>query len=55
MNFTNNQKRERELRAARARGQAEGLGKKNDWKTRKAKEDFRRPAFQGTELEKKND
>lgn len=53
MNFTSKQKRQRELRAARSRGQAEGLGKKNDWKTRKAKEDFHRPEFQGTELEKK--
>jgi len=53
MNFTNKQKRQREQRAARARGQAEGLGKKNDWKTRKAREDFHRPAFQGTELEGK--
>lgn len=53
MNFTHKQKRQRELRAARSRGQAEGLGKKNDWKSQKAKDEFRRPAFQGTELEKK--
>lgn len=55
MNFTQKQKRARELRANRARGQAEGLAKTNDWKSRRAKEAFRRPAFQGTELEKKDD
>lgn len=27
------------------------LGQKRDWKTRRAREDFRRPAFQGTVLE----
>ena len=53
MNFTSKQKREREYRAKRMRGQAEGLGKINDWKARKAKEAFLRPSFQGTELEKK--
>ncbi len=27
------------------------LGRKRDWKTKRAREDFRRPAFQGTSLE----
>lgn len=44
-----------ERRIKSMRGRTEGMGKINDWKTRKAKEDFHRPAFQGTELEKKND
>lgn len=55
MNFTNKQKREREKRIERLRGRTEGLGKINDWKTRKAKENFHRPAFKGAELEAKHD
>ena len=27
------------------------LGRKRDWKTRRAREEFRRPAFEGTVLE----
>lgn len=55
MNFTNKQKRQREKKIERLRGYTEGVGKKNDLRTQKAKEDFRRPAFQGTKLEVKHD
>lgn len=30
------------------------LGRKRDWKSKKARENFKRPAFQGTALESKS-
>ena len=40
-----------EVSQERKRSLFEEMGMRNDYKTRQAKEDFRRPAFEGTALE----
>lgn len=40
-----------EVSQERKRSLFEEMGMRNDYKTRQAKEDFRRPAFEGTVLE----
>ena len=39
------------LKAEQRKGLLIILGRKRDWKTRRAREEFRRPAFEGTVLE----
>jgi hypothetical protein len=39
------------LKAEQRKGLFIILGRKRDWKTRRAREEFRRPAFEGTVLE----
>lgn len=55
MHMTSKDRRAKTLQRARLMGQTEGMGKIKDWKNQKAKEAFLRPAFKGTELEKKHD
>lgn len=39
------------LKAEQRKGLLIILGRKRDWKTRRARKEFRRPAFEGTVLE----
>lgn len=53
--MTSKDRHAQELKRARLVGQTEGVAKINDWKSARAKKNFLRPAFSGTELEKRHD
>ena len=55
MNMTSKDYQALKMKDKRMRAQIEALGKIDDWKNRKAKESFLRPAFKWTDLEVKND
>ena len=46
-----NLKKKDEMSMDRKRGLFEEMGMRNDYKTRQTRENFRRPAFEGTALE----
>lgn len=53
MHLTRKQRQAMDLKHGYALDRMEGIARKNDWKTRQARKDFLRPAFQGTSPERK--
>lgn len=47
----NKEKHEYKLKAERQKELLIALGRRRDWKSKRAREEFRRPAFEGTALE----
>lgn len=47
----NKEKHEYKLKSERQKELLIALGRRRDWKSKRAREEFRRPAFEGTALE----